>query len=115
MIDPVIFTFRLFNLPITLRWYGVLVMFGAMIGAFIAEHEIKRRGENGDSVWDALIWVLPAGIIGARLWYVVNNILGGSDYYTSNPIKIINIPEGGLHISLADSLRRNCLIHLPKK
>ena len=95
--DPVIFTFRLFNLPITLRWYGVLVMFGAMVGAFIAEREIKRRGENGDSVWDALIWVLPAGIIGARLWYVVNNILGGSTYYTSDPIRIINIPEGGLH------------------
>ncbi len=97
MIDPVIFSFKLFNLPITLRWYGVLVMFGAVIGALIAEKEIKRRGENGESVWDALIWVLPAGIIGARLWYVVNNILGGSDYYTSSPIRIINIPEGGLH------------------
>ena len=97
MIDPVIFSFKLFNLPITLRWYGVLVMLGAVVGALIAEKEIKRRGENGESVWDALIWVLPVGIIGARLWYVVNNILGGSDYYTSSPIRIINIPEGGLH------------------
>ena len=97
MIDPVIFSFKFFNLPITLRWYGVLVMFGAVIGALIAEREIKRRGENGDSVWDALIWVLPAGIIGARLWYVLNSILGGSRYYIDDPIKIINIPEGGLH------------------
>ena len=97
MIDPVIFSFKLFNLPITLRWYGVLVMLGAVVGALIAEREIKRRGENGESIWDALIWVLPVGIIGARLWYVVNNILGGSTYYIDNPINIINIPEGGLH------------------
>lgn len=97
MIDPIIFQFKLFNLPIVLRWYGVLVMFGAVVGAWIAEREIRRRGENGESVWDAMIWVLPAGIIGARLWYVVNNILGGSTYYTDNPAKIFNIPEGGLH------------------
>ena len=97
MIDPVIFSFKLFNLVITLRWYGVLVMFGAVVGAWIAEREIRRRGENGETIWDAMVWVLPLGIIGARLWYVVNNILGGSTYYTDNPAKIINIPEGGLH------------------
>ncbi|MFN8412767.1 MAG: prolipoprotein diacylglyceryl transferase [Anaerolineales bacterium] len=97
MIDPIIFSFKLFNLPITLRWYGVLVMLGAVVGAWWAEKEIRRRGENGETIWDAMVWVLPAGILGARLWYVVNNILGGSTYYTDNPIKIIDIPEGGLH------------------
>lgn len=97
MIDPVIFEFNLLGLPITLRWYGVLVMFGAVVGALIAEREIKRRGENGESVWDALVWILPAGILGARLWYVVNNILGGSDYYTSDPGRIFKVWEGGLH------------------
>ena len=97
MIDPIIFSFKLFVWTITLRWYGVLVMFGAVVGAWIAEKEIRRRGENGEAIWDAMVWVLPLGIIGARLWYVVNSILGGSTYYTDNPAKIINIPEGGLH------------------
>ncbi|MBI3161685.1 MAG: prolipoprotein diacylglyceryl transferase [Chloroflexi bacterium] len=97
MIDPVIFQFKLLGLDIVLRWYGVLVMIGAVVGTLIAEREIRRRGENGESIWDALIWVLPVGILGARLWYVVNNILGGSSYYTDNPGKILNIPEGGLH------------------
>ncbi len=97
MIDPVIFSFKLFVWTITLRWYGVLVMFGALVGAWIAGKEIRRRGENDEAIWDAMVWVLPAGIIGARLWYVVNSILGGSSYYTDNPAKIINIPEGGLH------------------
>jgi phosphatidylglycerol:prolipoprotein diacylglycerol transferase len=98
MIDPVIFTIRIGNLQFPLRWYGVIVMIGVIVGSLIVERELKRRGENGDRLWDALIWVLPAGIIGARLWYVLNATLGGNRYYIENPLQIINIPQGGLHI-----------------
>jgi phosphatidylglycerol:prolipoprotein diacylglycerol transferase len=94
MIDPVIFTIGNFSL----RWYGVIVMIGVIVGSLLVEREIKRRGENGDRIWDALIWVLPIGILGARLWYVLNATLGGSRYYIENPLQIINIPQGGLHI-----------------
>lgn len=97
MIDPVIFSFKLFNWEIVLRWYGVLVMLGAVVGAFWAEREIRRRGENGETIWDAMIWVLPIGILGARFWYVVNNIFAGGTYYLDNPIKILYVWEGGLH------------------
>ncbi len=97
MIDPVIFSFKLFIWTITLRWYGVLVMFGAVVGAWIAEKEIRRRGENGEAIWDAMVWVLPLGIIGARLWYVVNNILGGGSSYINDPITMLYIWQGGLH------------------
>lgn len=98
MIDPVIFTIRIGNLAFPLRWYGVIVMIGVIVGSLIVERELKRRGENGERIWDALIWVLPAGIIGARLWYVINATLGGNRYYIENPIQIVNIPQGGLHI-----------------
>ena len=98
MIDPVIFTIRIGGWEFPLRWYGVIVMIGVIVGSLIVEREIKRRGENGDRIWDALIWVLPAGIVGARLWYVINATLGGNRYYVENPIQIINIPQGGLHI-----------------
>jgi phosphatidylglycerol:prolipoprotein diacylglycerol transferase len=97
MINPVIFDLHRFGLPIVLRWYGVLVMFGAVVGAWIAEKEIRRRGENGEAIWDAMIWVLPFGIIGARLWYVVNNILGGGTSYINDPVTILYIWQGGLH------------------
>lgn len=97
MIDPIIFSFKLFNLEIVLRWYGVLVMLGAVAGAVWAEREIKRRGENGEVIWDAMVWVLPIGIIGARLWYVVNSIFSGVTFYTENPIHILYVWEGGLH------------------
>ena len=94
MIDPVIFTIGGFSL----RWYGVIVMLGVIVGSLLVERELKRRGENGDRIWDVLVWLLPIGIIGARLWYVVNATLGGNRYYVENPAQIINIPQGGLHI-----------------
>jgi phosphatidylglycerol:prolipoprotein diacylglycerol transferase len=97
MIDPVIFSFKLFTWQVTLRWYGLLVMLGAVVGAWWAEREIKRRGENGETIWDAMLWVLPAGIVGARLWYVLNSIFSGSTYYTEDPVRILYITEGGLH------------------
>ena len=98
MIDPVIFTINVFGMELTLRWYGVIVMIGVVVGALIVERELKRRGENGDRIWDALIWVLPAGIIGARLWYVLNASLGGNRTYLDNPASIFRVWEGGLHI-----------------
>ena len=98
MIDPVIFSIKLFGgLTLTLRWYGVLAMLGVMVAAWIAERELQHRGENGEHIWNALIWALPVGVIGARLWYVVNTTLGGNSYYLDNPGQILNIPQGGLH------------------
>ena len=98
MIDPVIFTIRLFGMEFPLRWYGVIVMAGVIVGSMIVEREIRRRGENGERIWDALLWVLPIGIIGARLWFVLNATLGGNRFYIENPANIIRIWEGGLHI-----------------
>jgi phosphatidylglycerol:prolipoprotein diacylglycerol transferase len=98
MIDPVIFSREIFGITFTLRWYGVIVMIGVIVGSLIAERELKRRGENGDHIWDALVWILPVGIVGARLWFVVNAILGGNRSYLENPASILRIWEGGLHI-----------------
>ncbi|MEW5828734.1 MAG: prolipoprotein diacylglyceryl transferase [Chloroflexota bacterium] len=98
MIDPIIFSFDIGPLTLTLRWYGVLVMLGVVVGSWVAERELTRRGENGEHIWNALVWMLPAGVIGARLWYVVNATLGGSKHYLENPLQILNTLEGGLHI-----------------
>src|SRR5687767_12194311 len=98
MIDPVIFSREIFGITLTLRWYGVIVMTGVIIGSLIAERELRRRGENGERIWDALIWLLPIGILGARLWFVANAILGGNRSYIENPASIIRVWEGGLHI-----------------
>jgi phosphatidylglycerol:prolipoprotein diacylglycerol transferase len=71
---------------------------GIFVGGWITDREVRRRGGDPSQVWDALLWVIPAGIVGSRLWFVVNDILGGGTRYLENPASIINIPAGGLHI-----------------
>jgi len=97
MIDPVIISFDIGTVTIALRWYGVLVMTGVLVATWITSMEFKRRNENPDHIWDALVWMIPAGMLGARLWYVANATLGGSRYYIENPIQILNTTQGGLH------------------
>lgn len=97
MIDPVLFSFKLFNFQVTLTWYGLIVMSGVLIGAWFAEREVRRRGENGEVLIDAMIWAVVAGIIGARLWYVMNAVIGGNKSYLEDPISIVRPPIAGLH------------------
>jgi phosphatidylglycerol---prolipoprotein diacylglyceryl transferase len=97
MIDPVIFTIDIGNFTFSLYWYGVLVMLGVAFAAWLAAVEFKRRGQDPDYIWDSLLWILPAGIVGARLWYVANTTLGGNMRYIENPISIFQLRQGGLH------------------
>ena len=98
MIDPIIFSFKVRGLTFTLHWYGVILMTAVVFGAWLADKEFRRRGGQEEFVWNTLVWVLPAGVIGARIWYVLNATLGGSTYFTDNPGKVFAITEGGLHI-----------------
>lgn len=98
MIDPVIFSFKLFNLHIDLTWYGLIVMSSVLLGGWLAEREIRRRGENGEALFDAMIWAVVGGILGARLWYVINAAIAGNRSYIEDPLSIIRPPIAGLHI-----------------
>ena len=96
-VDPVIVQLG----PLTLRWYGVLIMAGVILAAWVGARHIERRGLDRDSVWDLLLWVLIPGLIGARLYYVfVQSPRGpeGLGRFLSNPASILAVWEGGLHI-----------------
>jgi phosphatidylglycerol:prolipoprotein diacylglycerol transferase len=97
MIDPVLYTIQLGNFQFSIYWYGVIVVASILIGTWIASLELRRRGGNPDYLWDGLVWAIPAGLIGARLWYVVTDILGGDSRYLQDPLSIVKIHEGGLH------------------
>jgi phosphatidylglycerol:prolipoprotein diacylglycerol transferase len=98
MIDPIIFTINIGDFSLAFRWYGLLIAVAVMVGSWIMSREVAYRGGNPDVVWDGMLWVLPSAIVGARLWYVINATLGGSRHYLDDPINILRIPEGGLHI-----------------
>ena len=53
-----------------LRYYGIILVAGAFLGGYVASLEARRRGHNPDHVWDAILWALVAGILGARLWHI---------------------------------------------
>ncbi|HNN12774.1 MAG TPA: prolipoprotein diacylglyceryl transferase [Anaerolineales bacterium] len=97
MIDPVLFSFKLFGNTIDLTWYGLIVMSGVLLGAWLAEKEVRRRGENGEVLVDAMVWAVIGGILGARFWYVANATLGGNHSYIDDPLSIIRPPIAGLH------------------
>src|SRR5215213_6296485 len=96
-VDPVLLQVG----PLTLRWYGILVVFGIIVAAWIASRYVQRRGYDGEAVWDMLIWVMIPGFIGARLYYVfIQSPRGpeGLQRYLENPWTILEIWTGGIHI-----------------
>lgn len=87
--------------PLVLRWYGILVLCGALAGAYIASLEAERRGRDPDHIWNAFLYVLLLGLVGARLYHVISSPQGtnvGLQYYLQNPLKILYVWEGGLGI-----------------
>jgi phosphatidylglycerol:prolipoprotein diacylglycerol transferase len=89
---------------ITIRYYGIILMLGALAGAWLAGREAKRHGENPEMVWDGLIWVLIGGILGARIWHILtpppSMVEQGltTAYYLTHPLDALAIWKGGLGI-----------------
>jgi phosphatidylglycerol---prolipoprotein diacylglyceryl transferase len=84
-----------------IRYYGIILMLGAVAGAFLASREAKRRGYPSEIVWDLMIYLLIGGIIGARLWHILtpppsSGITAG--WYFTHPLDALNLRKGGLGI-----------------
>jgi phosphatidylglycerol:prolipoprotein diacylglycerol transferase len=97
--NPILYTFpfSIGGSQFSIYKYGVIIVTSILLAQWIASIETRRRGEDPDHLWDGLVWAIPAGMIGARLWYVLNDMAGGSTTYTDNPLRILNLHEGGLH------------------
>jgi phosphatidylglycerol---prolipoprotein diacylglyceryl transferase len=48
-----------------------MIMLGVLAATFLVSVEAKRRGQNPEVLWDMLIWIVIAGIIGARIWHIL--------------------------------------------
>ncbi|NBD31443.1 MAG: prolipoprotein diacylglyceryl transferase [Cyanobacteria bacterium] len=94
-VDPIIVEWG----PLVLRWYGVLMMTAIVVGAFVASYHVNRWGGDSEKLWDMLIWLLIPGFIGARLYYVfIQSPPEQVQRYLANPLSIIQIWDGGIHI-----------------
>ena len=88
--DPVLFSWG----PFTVRWYGVLIVLGMVIAVILGLRETRRRALSEDHLLNMAMVALPAGVVGARLYYVAFNW----SYFQAHPTKIIATWEGGLAI-----------------
>jgi len=92
------------NTSFHIYFYGILIMAGVVAAAFLGQAEAKRRGIKTDYIWDALFWVVLAGIVGARLWHIFtpppSMIEQGitTRWYLTHPLDMLNIRNGGLGI-----------------
>ncbi len=84
--------FSIFGIDI--MWYGVLMATGMILGTYLALREAKRLGISEDDVLNLAICAIPAGVIGARLYYVIFNW----SYYSQYPSQILNFRGGGMAI-----------------
>ncbi len=88
--------------PLYFRYYGFILMFGALAAALVSRRLLSKTDKDPDIVWDALIWVLIFGVVGARLYHVFTpskSLLdAGIDtrYYLTHPLQILMTWQGGL-------------------
>ena len=77
-----------------IAWYGVIITVGMLLAGYVAIRAAKKRGYTSDLIVDFMIIAMPVSVICARAYYV---IFKWSEY-SSNPLKMFAVREGGLAI-----------------
>ncbi len=85
--------------------YGLMIGIGALLAIFVSEWRAKRRGLDGELVFSAAVWGLLAGLLGAKLTFIISNIkllftnpsyVLGTDGFTVYGGVVLGIIVGGL-------------------
>lgn len=88
-IDPILLQLG----PLAVRWYGLMYVIGIAAGLYVALPYARQRGLVDEKFWAIFWWGLFAGLLGARLYYVVQSDLGT---YLAQPWRIFAVWEGGM-------------------
>lgn len=80
--------------PLTLHLYGLILGFSVLVGAWVSSRLAPRFGVVVQEVWDGLIWVGVAGVVGARGYHVIDLW----EFYRENVLLIPQVWRGGLGI-----------------
>ena len=92
--SPVIFEVG----PFALRWYGLCIALGIAAATWLTVRELNRKGYDGAMALDALLFIVPLGFVGARIYHVVTDY----DLYDGDPHSflpgVFEVWNGGLGI-----------------
>ncbi len=78
---------------ITIEWYAIIICIGLIAAYVVCDRLAKRFDITGDDVLDVLLFGLPAGFIGARLWYILGDLQSFDSF-----MDMISVWNGGLAI-----------------
>jgi phosphatidylglycerol:prolipoprotein diacylglycerol transferase len=90
-IDPVILHIG----PLALRWYGLMYVVAIVIALYTIRGYAMRKGMSEDMIYRFLWWCIAAGLIGGRLYFVIQQPNFFS-YYLAQPQHILATWEGGM-------------------
>ena len=90
-IDPVLFSLG----PLAVRWYGLMYVVGIVIGMRAIQSYTTRKGISADAVYRIMWWCIAAGVIGGRLYFVIQQP-DLWDHYILEPGRILATWEGGM-------------------
>lgn len=83
--------FSIFGIPIA--WYALIITFGMVCAVLYTIYRAGKIGIIADDILDYALFVIPIGILGARLYYVLTTL---EEYNTF--ADVLNIRNGGLAI-----------------
>ena len=86
---------EIFGLP--LRAYALCIIAGILVALVVARRRWRARGGNPESLEMVLVWAVPAGIVGARIYHVLTD---WQLYFGPgrDPVNAFRIWNGGLGI-----------------
>ena len=85
--------------------YGSMLFLGFLASSSLAAWRLRREGVDGEIAWDAAMWIFIFGIIGARMFYImeywatsfaVDPLTGKARTAWELALALINLPDGGL-------------------
>ena len=83
--------------PLAVRWYGFLIALGVLLGTMWGVREAEKRGLDPEKLLDMAVYLVIAGISGARLVSVVTSPSAYFGEY-GNPVDAFKIWQGGISI-----------------
>ncbi|MDQ0091074.1 phosphatidylglycerol:prolipoprotein diacylglycerol transferase [Paenibacillus anaericanus] len=90
LLNPIVFSIG----SLSVRWYGLILGAGALVGLLLAIREGKRFGIPSEFFMDVLLFGAPSAIVAARIYYVAFTW----DQYKNDLWKVFAIWEGGIAI-----------------
>ncbi|HUE75603.1 MAG TPA: prolipoprotein diacylglyceryl transferase [Chloroflexota bacterium] len=80
--------------PFQLGWHGVFTALAIVVAVWFGVSRAERGGVSGDLLGDVVLWAIVSGLVGARLFHVLEHL----PYYSANPLAAFAIWQGGIAV-----------------